>query len=188
MNTKSEAKIRANFFKFDLGDFVTEKCEALQKIRKLARKYVFKKDLIKDTIFKELLKTGAILGVSARHNLIPTVGRAVFAERISGGVTYSGEVDYGAVGDGDTAFNNASTQLNNEIFRKQASSQAFSDNIAYIDWFIASGDTPNDTFEEFGSFIDGTGAADSGQAFSLFITGGWVKSGSIFVSAQYTLS
>ena len=110
------------------------------------------------------------------------------ARLLAGDVTYSGEVDWGALGDDATpSFNNASTQLVNEVFRSQADSQAFDDNIAYIDWFIASGDVADDTYTEFGAFIDGTGAADSGQAWSLLATGGWVKSGSMFISAKYTL-
>lgn len=140
---------------------------------------------------ESLLKTfedqGIIFNRKYETNLIPTVGREVLARRLAGNTTYTGEVDWGAVGDGNTAFTNSSTQLNNEIYRSQADSQAFDENIAYIDWFIASGDTPDDTFEEFGAFIDGTGTADSGQAFSLLITGGWVKSGSMFISAKYTI-
>ena len=183
-----EMKIRVNYLMFNLANFVKEKSGYIETIRKLARKYVYKKDLIKDEIFKLLKRQGVIMDVRANHNLIPTVGRNVFARRIAGDTTYTGEVDYGAVGDGVSAFSNSSTQLNNEIFRKQAASQAFDDNIAFIEWFLAAADPAGDTFEEFGAFIDGSGAADSGQAFSLLITGGWVKSGSIFISAQYTLT
>ena len=188
MKLKQELKMRVNFFKFDIAEFVTKDSKELMAVRELSRKYVYKKDLIKDEIYKALKKHGIILGVQAHHNLIPTVGRAVFAERIAGGTTYSGEVDWGALGSGSTAFNNASTQLNTEVHRTQASAQAQDDNIAYIDWFVASGDVADQTFEEFGAFIDGSASANSGQAFSLFVTGGWVKSGSIFISAQYTIS
>jgi len=187
-SNQEEIKIRVNYFKWDLAEWMTEDSPMMEVIRKLARKYVFKKDLIKDTEYKLLKQQGVVLNVSAAHNLVPTVGRNVLARLLAGDVTYSGEIDYGALGSGDTAFTNASTQLNTEVFRKQAASQAFDDNIAFIDWFIALGDVGDQTFEEFGAFIDGTGAADSGQAFSLFITGGWVKSGSMFISAQYTLN
>jgi hypothetical protein len=135
----------------------------------------------------EALKlAGIIQSVKHAHNIIPTSGRSVLARILAGDVTYSGEVDYGALGDGTSAFTNSSTTLNNEIYRSQADSQAFDDNIAYIDWFIEAGDVADQTFEEWGAFIDGTASADSGQAWSLLITGGWVKSGSMFVSAKYT--
>ena len=188
MQNKQELKIQANFFMLNIAKHIKESDPVIEKVRELVRQYKFKGEMIKDKVYKELVRQGVILGSRAQHNLIVTSGRTVLARLLSGDATFSGEIDYGAVGDGNTAFTNASTQLNNELFRKQASAQSFSANVAFIDWFIASGDTADDTFEEFGSFIDGSGAADSGQAFSLLITGGWVKSGSIFISAQYTIS
>ena len=185
---KQELKIHQNIFALNLRPDLKEDSKEVGIVRKLVRKYVFKKDLVKDTIFKQFVAQGLILGVKAKHNLIPTVGRAVLARLLSGDATYSGEINYGALGSGTTAFTNASTILNTEVYRKLASSQAYDDNIAYIDFFIASGDVADQTFEEFGAFIDGTASADTGQAFSLLITGGWVKSGSLFISCKYTIT
>jgi len=121
-------------------------------------------------------------------NLVPTVGRTVLARRLSGDTTYTGEINYGALGSGTTPFTNASTQLNTEVFRKIKSDSSFDNNITYTDWFIASGDVADQTFQEFSAVIDGTGTANSGQAFSLVVTGGWVKSGSCFISLRVTFS
>jgi len=140
-----------------------------------------------EAILATLRASGVIQEVKHVHNIIPTTGRSVLARLIVGDTTYSGEVDYGALGsDATPAFTNASTILGTEVYRSQADSQAFDDNIAYIDWFVAAGDVADQTFEEFGAFIDGTGSADTGQAWSLLKTGGWVKSGSMFISAKYT--
>jgi len=137
----------------------------------------------------EMLKSrGALLSHKEHHNIIVTVGRNVLTRLLTGDGTYTGEINYGALGSGTTAFTNASTVLNTEVFRKITSSASFDDNIAYVDFFIASGDIADQTFEEWGTFIDGTGAADSGQAFSLLITGGWTKSGSMFISSKYTIT
>lgn len=183
-----EWKMRANFFMFNLGDFVKRESGHLNAVRELSKKYIYKKDLVNDLIYKLLKAQGVILDVRASHNLVPTVGRAVFAERLSGGTTYTGAIDWGAFGSGTTPFSNASTQLNTEVYRKQADSREFDENITYIDWFVASGDIADQTFEEFAAFIDASITPNSGQAFSLQITGGWIKSGSIFISAKYTLS
>lgn len=138
-------------------------------------------------VIDTLKASGVILDVKHVHNIIPTTGRSVLARLIAGDTTYSGEVDYGALGSSASpAFGNASTQLGTEVYRSQADSQAFDDNVAYIDWFIAAGDVADQTFEEFGAFIDGTGSANTGQAWSLLKTGGWVKSGSMFISGKYT--
>lgn len=127
-------------------------------------------------------------GIQEVANLTPTIGRNVLARLLAGDTTYTGEINYGALGSGSSAFTNGSTQLNTEVFRKLNSDASFDDNIAYIDWFIASGDVADATYPEFGAFIDGGAGANSGQAFSLTLTGGWVKSGSMFISLKITLS
>lgn len=177
--------IKGEHFKFGIKDGIEEGTEAFKKIQYAIQEFVKqgKRDLL-----DLYIEDGLILNPQMGHNLIATVGRTVLARLLAGDTTYSGEINYGAVGDGTTAFTNASSQLNNEIFRKIPSSQSYDNNITYIDFFIASGDTPNDTFEEWGTFIDGTASADSGQAFSLFLTGGWVKSGSIYISSKYTIN
>ncbi|RKZ11035.1 hypothetical protein DRQ25_00820 [Candidatus Fermentibacteria bacterium] len=164
---------------FSLAPWIKKGDKVLDDLRRAARTN-------NKRIIDALKATGIILEIKEAKNLIPTTGRNVLARLLTGDPTYSGEVDWGALGSGTTPFTNASTQLNTEVFRSQADSQAFDDNIAYIDWFIAAGDVADQTFEEFGAFIDGSGAADSGQAWSLLITGGWVKSGAVFISGKYT--
>src|SRR5574337_916024 len=76
-------------------------------------------------ILQALIDNGAILRISEATNIIPTTGRNVLARLIAGDVTYTGEVDYGAIGDAvSPSFNNASTYLGSEQFRSQADSQA----------------------------------------------------------------
>lgn len=171
-------------------------------------KFCFRKDIIKGTeLFKKLVSAvqdfvqrgkremldfyinlGMISNYQVGHNIIPTSGRTILARLLAGDTYYSGEINYGALGDASSAFNNASTQLGNELFRKIASSQSYNANIAYIDFFIASADVADQTFNEWGTFIDGTITPNSGQAFSLYLTGGWVKSGSMYISSKYTIS
>jgi hypothetical protein len=129
-----------------------------------------------------------ILAEYEMYNLVPTVGKNVVARRLAGDTTYTGIINYGAFGSGSTAFASSSTQLNTEVFRKAPTGASFDTNIAYIDWFIATGDVANQTFNEFGAFIDGTASANTGQATSLLTTGGWVKSGALFISLAITIS
>ena len=177
---EEQGKTIGEYTFFSLAPWVTRGSRIIDELRHAVRTG-------NQTLIQALIDKGAVRRVQMNRNIIPTVGRAVWARRLAGDTTYSAEVDYGALGSGSTAFTNASTTLNTEVYRSQADSQAYDDNLAYIDWFIASGDVADQTFEEFGGFIDGTGAADSGQAWSLLITGGWVKSGSMFISAKYTL-
>jgi hypothetical protein len=171
-------------------------------------KFCFREDIIEGTeLFKQLVnavqdfvqrgkddmldfytKLGLISNYQVGHNIIPTSGRTILARLLTGDTYYSGEINYGALGDATDAFTNASVKLGNELYRKIASSQSYNENIAYIDFFIASGDVADQTFEEWGTFIDGTITPDSGQAFSLYLTSGWVKSGSMYISSKYTIS
>lgn len=122
-------------------------------------------------------------------NLIVTVGRAAVAQRLTGDTTYTTIINYGALGTDNTAVANGDTTLGTEVFRKTRASESTSDNVAFIDFFYSKSDT-NGTYEEFGTFIDGTASADSGQMFTHALTGGWTKtaSESMTVAVQYTVS
>lgn len=103
------------------------------------------------------------------ENLTVTVGRSVLMQRLSGTVTYTGIVNYGALGTSATAPVIGNTQLGTETYRKALSSGTFSTNVAYLENFYTATEVSG-TFEEYGFFIDGTGAANSGQLFNRFVT------------------
>lgn len=123
------------------------------------------------------------------ENLITTVGRSVLAQRLAGVTTYTGIINYGALGSSATAVANSDTQLTAEVFRKVTASASYTTNVAFIDFFYSKTDT-NGTYNEFGTFIDGAAGANTGQIFTHALTGGWVKtsSESMTVSCQYTIS
>lgn len=180
---KGEAVIVANIKSFRLAEWVKEGSETLDLVRQYAKTG-------KQSLLDQLLATGAVLGHSEGHNLITTRGRAVLAERLAGGTTYTGEINYGALGTGVSPVPaNASTQLVNEVYRKLASSQTFDNNIAYVDFFYEATEVSG-TFTEFANFIDGLSGANTGRIWSFIATGGWTKSltESLFVSCQYTIN
>lgn len=125
----------------------------------------------------------------ATNNIIVTRGRSVLAARLANDTAFSGVINYGALGSSSTAPTNADTQLTAEVFRKTVASASDTNNVAFIDFFYSKADT-NGTYQEFGTFIDGTGTANSGQLFTHALTGGWVKtsSESMTVSCQYTIN
>lgn len=123
------------------------------------------------------------------ENIIVTAGRSVVADRLANDTTYTGIINYGALGSGSTTPANGDTTLTTEVFRKVVASASTTNNIAFIDFFYSKSDT-NGTYNEFGTFIDGTASADTGQMWTHALTGGWVKSSSesMTVSCQYTIS
>lgn len=123
------------------------------------------------------------------ENIIVTVGRSVFAQILANDTTFTGIINYGALGTSTTAVLNADTTLGTEVFRKVTASVSDTTNQAFIDFFYSKSDT-NGTYEEFGTFIDGTATIDTGQMFTHALTGGWVKSASesLTVAVTYTIS
>jgi hypothetical protein len=99
------------------------------------------------------------------HNICPIVGRAVIAARLAGDFTYTGKVNYCALGTNSAGATENDIKLGTEVFRKLVSSLTFDDNVAYLSTFFTATETDG-TYEEVGHFIDGTGVADSGQLFS----------------------
>jgi len=101
------------------------------------------------------------------ENITTTVGRTVLARRLSGNTTYTGIVNYTALGSDATPAVVGNTQLGTEVYRKALSSGTYLNNVAYIETFFTAAEVTG-TFEEYGMFIDGTGAANSGQLFNRF--------------------
>jgi len=180
--------ISANYTAFNINPEIKKTDDVMKVVKELSHKYTNLEDLLSDKIYKYLIEEGVILNAKMQHNLIPTSGFSVLTRLLTGDATYTGEMNYWALGSGSTAFTNASTQLNTEVGRGLLDSTSFADNIAYADAFIEAGDIADATYPEFAIFIDGGAGADTGQAWSLLITGGWVKSGSLYIAGQYSFT
>lgn len=146
-------------------------------------KYVSRYSLLMESLKRFMIREMVV------ENLITTVGRSVLAQRLANTTTYTGIINYGALGSSSSAVANGDTQLGTEVFRKVVASASYTTNVAFIDFFYSKADT-NGTYQEFGTFIDGTGSANSGQMFTHALTGGWSKlaTESMTVSTQYTIS
>jgi len=101
------------------------------------------------------------------ENITTTVGRTVNARRLSGNTTYTGIVNYTALGNDNTAAAVGDATLGNETYRKALSSGTFLANVAYLETFFTAAEVAG-TFEEYGMFIDGGAGADTGQLFNRF--------------------
>ena len=141
-----------------------------------------------DTL-RALQDAGGFKRSLTRRNLVVTSGRSVLARLLAGDTTYSGAINYGALGSASTTPVVGNTQLGTETFRKLYANRQQSGATTTIDFYYSKGDT-NGTYNEFGCFIDGTGSSNSGQMFNHVLTGGWTKSAAeaMTVSIQFDLS
>jgi len=135
---------------------------------------------------------GSVAWKDEKKNLIAKVGRSVFAAILAHITTNTGAIEWGALGDDTTAPAASDTTLGNETIRKAPNSygQGAGDNTnkAYIT-FIFAVDEAVGTHKEFGTFIDGSAAADSGVLFS-HVAVDWVKTDqqSLTIDVIYTVS
>lgn len=132
-------------------------------------------------------KTGKIKRQRTVKNIVVTAGRTVLARLLAGDATYTGEITYGALGAGTTTPANSQTQLVSETTRVPTTSQTFVANVAYLSFFFPAGSLVN--YEEFGNFIDGTGAANSGQMFTrVLMSGSKAATETLTIDTTYTIS
>lgn len=103
-----------------------------------------------------------------KENLTVTAGRSVLAQRLAGTTTYTGVINYTALGTGTNPAAVSDTQLQTETYRKALSSGAYASNVAYIETFFTAAEVSG-TFQEYGNFIDGSGTVNSGQMFNHFL-------------------
>lgn len=152
--------------------------QILDKIneRKALLKAKFTPDELEEKLFMHWYEYNALMKrfndrFMVRQVLIPnvttTAGRTVLARRLSGNTTYTGIVNYTALGTDSTAATVAQVKLGTETYRKALSSGTFLANVAYLETFFTASEVSG-TFQEYANFIDGTGSADSGQMFNRF--------------------
>lgn len=181
---EEKMKIVGIMHAFALAAWVPEKGPEVEMVREFVRTQNPK-------LLEYLKEKGIVEDYRCKRNLITTRGRNVLCRLLAGDTTYSGQVNYGALGTVVSPVpTNASTQLGTEVYRKIYSSHTQDgNNVSYIDFFYAASDT-NGTYTEFGNFIDGTASVNTGRIFSYIATGGWVKTSlqSLFVSCQYTIN
>lgn len=129
-----------------------------ESLRSLWHEYTFTLELL----HKKFLKRQYYV-----ENITTTEGRTTFAERLGGDTTYTGIVNYGALGDDNSAPAVGDTALGNEVYRKALSSGTNVGITTYLENFYTAAEVSG-TFEEYGFFIDGGAGADSGQIFNRF--------------------
>lgn len=137
--------------------------------------------------YKEILMDKYLLRQQVIENITTTAGRVVIAQLIAGNyIGPTGAVTHCAVGDDNTSPNVADTILGNETSRKALSDGNNNSNQSLLETFFSTSEAV-DTHEEFGFFIDGTGAADSGVLMNRF-TQTIVKSNTESMNVQTTIT
>lgn len=122
---------------------------------------------IKGVLTIRVMRGDKLIQEVTKKNLVVNAGLELLANRISDATPTSGcLINYIATGTGTNVPNAADTQLQTENARKAVSSRTNSGAIAAISTVFNAGEVPTSTLREVGTFIDGTGTANSGTLFA----------------------
>lgn len=118
-------------------------------------------------LYLKQLHDGFLVRQVTVENITTTAGRSVLMARLSGTLTNTGTVNYGALGTGSSTPIIGQTQLDAEVYRKGLSSGTFAANVAYLENFYTSTEV-NGSFNEYCFNIDATATVNSGVMFNRF--------------------
>jgi len=120
-------------------------------------------------------KDGIILAESdfMPNKIVANAGRGIylFLDRLAAINTYSANITHADIGDDNTAVLASDTALGNGLVRAQIGAVSRSGLTVEFRFFYADVLTPDDTYEEFGMFVDGSTAVGSGQLFNHLVFG-----------------
>lgn len=135
---------------------------------------------------------GPLKAVDQHTNVICNAGFNCLAKILIGDSGYSGngEINKMALGTGVAVTPAASdTTLDTEDYRNDTASGTTSSNVAYLTAYFSEAEC-DDTYTEFGNFIDGEAGVDTGSLWSHIGSLNWVKDDTtvLVVSCKYTMA
>jgi len=160
MRIKQKLKVKGRY-KFTLANIKTEYQRRLNdkivRLREQGKEHLH--------LIRELNRTCETRVIEA-SNLVVTTGLTLLADNLTNSAPDNDPfLNYCALGTGTTAPALGDTTLETEVYRNTTASATNASGIAYVTMFVAAADD-NDTYKEFGTFADASGAADSGVLFS----------------------
>lgn len=140
-------------------------------------------------------KTGTILDIGQwSKNVVlegSNLGKQLIAQRLGSNNTYSLNITYGEMGKGATAVDETDTVMEDPIVRGPFAYASVSGLVVTTQFFFPDNTVPDDTYTEFGTFVDGTTTLGTGQFFNhVLFTSPYVKTSGIdtTVEVEFTIS
>ena len=156
-----------------------EQFNVMGKVRIVTYKAGTKKVLSKTPWFKNLVVSSS------------NYGRNIIVQRLAGTNTYSLNITHGEIGTGTTAPTNGDTGLVAGVKRVATTYTSIINNVLLIQFFMPDNQLANGSYNEFGTFIDGSATLGSGQLFNRVVfTTTYVKSSGedTTVEVQFTIT
>ena len=126
------------------------------------------------TVIKTDSKTGEVLSVIKQKNRVmlgTDTGKSLILQRLAGINTYSLNITHCDLGTGTNAPADGNTTLQTPVARQPIATASIASNILTLQFFFASVDLPNGSYNEFASFVDGTASVSTGKIFNRALFG-----------------
>lgn len=119
--------------------------------------------------------TDKILRVSEwTKNLImngTSTGKNLVAQRLGGTNTYTLNITHGDIGTGTNPPTAGDTTLQTPTVRVAKTNAIIVGNVVTLQFFFSDATLPNGTYQEFGTFVDGTATISTGKIFNRALFG-----------------
>lgn len=93
-------------------------------------------------------------------------GKDIILDRMAGVNTYSLNITHADIGTGSTAPTNSDTALETAVRREAKTLATVSGNTLTLSFFFSDANLPDGTYNEFGTFVDGSTGTGTGQLFN----------------------
>lgn len=103
------------------------------------------------------------------------LGVSMLLDRLAGITTYTGTITHADIGDDDTTATAADLGLGNGLARSTVKLKSRSGLSTDYRFFYPDATTPDDTYKEFGMFVDGSAGVGTGQCFNHLVMTDLVK-------------
>lgn len=126
------------------------------------------------TIIKTDSKTGEVISVMKQKNRImlgTNTGKSLILNRLGGDNTYSLNITHAEIGSGTNTPADGDTALQTPASRVAVVDAVVASNVLTLRFFFADGVLANGSYNEFGSWIDGTATIGTGKIFNRALFG-----------------
>lgn len=98
-------------------------------------------------------------------------GKSLILNRLNSDNTYTLNITHADIGTSSTAAADSDTQLGAAVARQAKVTGTISSNVLTLKFFFNDANLANGTYNEFGSFVDGSASVNTGKIFNRIIFG-----------------
>ncbi len=137
-----------------------------------------------------ILQNGRI--ATSDHNIVVVStdrGRNLIVQKLAGVDAYTMHVTHGDIGTSTGTATAADTQIGTAVARAALAGYTVSSNVVTLQFFFADSALANNTYREFGTFVDGATGTSTGRLFNhASFSSAYVKTSGVDTTIEVTIT